>query len=97
MDSMTEFMSRELIKEKIDEISTKFFDFQIVDEKVIKSVEDDLQTMISTLSNGLAEKGDLSEVWPVAIGWLMDTIVAQLITIKLQNKFIEQVNLDSDE
>lgn len=97
MNSMTEFMSREVIKEKVDEISDKFFDFQLTHEGIRKEVEDDMYTMTSALSEEIAKRGELDEAWPVAVAYLLDTVVAQLIVIKLQNKFIENCKRDEDD
>ena len=97
MDSMTEFMSRETIKEKIDDISDKFFDFQITHEGIRNEVEEDLLNMVKVISNSIAEEGELTDQLPIAVGYLLDTVVAQLIIIKLQNKFIENYNKDKDD
>lgn len=93
---MTEFMSRETIKEKIDEISKKFFDFQIVNADVHNEVENDMHNMISVLSVEIAKKGQLEDCWPMVISYMMDTMLAQLIVIKLQNKFIEEMKIEDE-
>ena len=94
MNSMSEFMNRELIKEKIDEISDKFFDFQIIDSEIYQEVEDDMDLLIKALAESTAKHGEIEDTWPIIIAYLMDTIVAQLIVIKLQNKFVEKCKRD---
>lgn len=96
MNVMTEFISRETIKEQIDEISNKFFNFKIVDDEVFKSVEDETLKMLEALSTEVAKRGTVEENWPMIVAYLMDTVVAQLIVVKLQNKFIKSVKNDGN-
>ena len=97
MNHMTDFMNREMIKEKIDEVAEKFFDMEITDPGLHKEVEDDMSNMLNSLSTELAKHGELEDVWPMAIAYFMDTTMAQLIVIKLQNKFIESVKKGEDD
>ena len=97
MNSMIEFMSRELIREKIDFIADKFFDFKITNDDLKQDLEDGVQKLIEAISQDIAASGTFEEQMPRVIAYLLDTVVAQQITIKLQEYYILSVEGDEDE
>lgn len=94
MNSMIEFMSRELIGEKIDFISDNFYGFKIVDSGLKKEIEDSIQVMIEAVSQDVAAHGEFEDQMPRVIAYLLDTVVAQQITLKLQEKYIDSLDLE---
>lgn len=91
MDSMTDFMSRSAIQDKIHEVSKIFFDIEIIDVEMLKSIEDEMQKIINELSQEIAKNGELVDMWPMAIGYLLDTVLAQQVVIKFQGVYIKDV------
>lgn len=90
MNSMIEFMSRAAIQDKIHEVSKLFYDLEITDPDMLKVIEDEMQKIISELSLEIAKHGELEDMWPMAVGYLLDTVLAQQVVIKFQGAYIKK-------
>lgn len=89
MNQMLDFVSHELIKDKIAILSTDVLGFEITDPELAAEVENTMAEMIKHITTNFStESGDLDTEKVVA--HLLDAVLVQLVVITIQNKYIEE-------
>ena len=90
MNPMIEYMSREMIKDKIDVIAENFFDLKIVDKELRNEIENNMQDIVIKISEAVGQtmKND-EEMLPLMVSSMMDIILAQVISTKMLEKYID--------
>jgi hypothetical protein len=88
MNQMLDFVSHELIKDKIAILSTDVLGFEITDPGLAAEIEDTMAEVVKHLTDNFAtESGGLD--MERAVAHLLDSVLVQLVVITLQTRYIE--------
>jgi len=89
MNQMLDFISHELIKDKIAILSADVLGFEITDPELATEVENGMADLVKHITNHFAtESGGLD--MELALSHLLDAVLVQLVVITIQNKYIEE-------
>ena len=95
ISTLREYMHRQSIRDKMKEATSEIFGFEIIDEELVKKIEDQMYDTFEVAAKAMGKNKDEKEMLMSAILTLLDIVLTNLIILNLQNKYIEDY-MDKD-
>lgn len=89
LSSLREYMHRQSIRDKMKQITMELFGFEIVDEELVKKIEDQMYAAFEVAGQSMKPENDEKEMLISVILALLDLTLTHIITLNLQDRYIE--------
>lgn len=89
--TLQEYMHRQGIRDKVKQATSELFGFEIVDEGLIKKIEDNMYESFELVAKSMAKESGDHDMMLSGILTLLDLNLTNIIMLTLQNKFIEEM------